>query len=105
VFQGKDQARRHDYNVLLSQAVEEFRTEGLGQAPTVFSTYLGGELFVEYLVELRGVGGIQSALKAMAATGGVDSAFQEAYGRSYDGARRAWLDWLRGQWGVSAPRR
>jgi tetratricopeptide (TPR) repeat protein len=92
-------------NVVLSKAIEEFRTEGLGQAPTVFTTYEGGELFVEYLVKQRGMGGIQSVLKAMASTGSVDGAFEEVYGNSWDGARRAWLDWLRGQWGVSAPRR
>jgi hypothetical protein len=85
--------------------VEEFRTEGLGQAPTVFTTYTGGELFVEYLERQRGMGGIRSVLKAMATTKSVDAAFEEVYGRSYDGTRRAWLDWLRGQWGVSAPRR
>lgn len=105
VFRDKEEARRHFSNVLLSKAVEEFRTEGLGQAPTVFTTYQGGELFVEYLVKQRGMGGIQAVLKAMASTKSVDAAFEEVYGRGYDGTRRAWLDWLRGQWGASAPRR
>ena len=96
---------RQQADVLLSRAVEEFRTEGLGQAPTVFTTYTGGELFVEYLERQRGMGGIRSVLEAMTTTKSVDAAFEEVYGRSYDGTRRAWLDWLRGQWGVSAPRR
>ena len=90
---------------LLTRAVEEFRTEDLGRSSTVFTTYVGGELFVEYLVKQRGMGGIRSVLKGIASTRSVDGAFESAYGRGYDGTRRAWLDWLRGQWGVSGPRR
>jgi tetratricopeptide (TPR) repeat protein len=90
---------------LLARAVEEFRTEDLGRSSTVFTTYVGGELFVEYLVKQRGMGGVRSVLDGIASTRSVDAAFDAAYGRSYDGTRRAWLDWLRGQWGVSGPRR
>jgi len=96
---------RYSRHERLTTAVEEFRTEGSGQAPTVFTTYVGNELFVEYLVKQRGMGGIQSVLKTMASSKSVDAAFEEVYGDSYDGTRRAWLDWLRGHWGVGNPRR
>jgi hypothetical protein len=92
----EDRYGRQQADALLTRAVEEFRMEGLGHAPTVFTTYTGGEL---------GAGGFRSVLSAMATTKSVDAAFDEVYGRGYDGTRRAWLDWLRGQWGVSAPRR
>jgi len=90
---------------MLGRWFEGLRTASLGHAETLQDRYAGGELFVEYLVAQRGMGGIQELLKAMASTRSVDSAFEQVHGQGLDGTRRAWLDRLRQDWGVSAPRR
>jgi hypothetical protein len=90
---------------LLLPRLEEIRTAGIGHAGTVRSLYVGAELFVEYLVGQRGMGGVQSLLKAMGSTRDRDAAFREVYARNYDGMRRAWLDDLRRKWGVGDARR
>lgn len=89
----------------LRQLLEEVRTTGMGHAGTVRSLYIGGELFVDFLIGQRGMGGIQELLRAMGTTRSVDSAFEQVYGRGYDGIRREWLDSLRRQWGVGQARR
>jgi hypothetical protein len=94
------EAQQQFTTAALGRLFQEIRTAGSRHAGTVRSVYLGGELFVEYLVRQRSMGGMRDLLKTMAQERNVDAAFERVYGRSYDGTRRAWLDWLRGQWGV-----
>ena len=61
--------------------------------------YLGALSFVEYLVSLRGQGGINDVLRAMPETGSVDEAFRRVYGQDYASVRTAWLERLRQQYG------
>jgi len=94
------EAQRRFETALLGKLFEEIRTAGARHAATLTSVYTGGELFAEYLVRQRSMGGIQDLLKAMAEKRNVDAAFEQVYGRPYDAMRRTWLDWLRSQWGV-----
>ena len=45
--------------------------------------YLGALSFVEYLMALRGQGGMNDLLQAMARPGNVDEAFRQVYGQDY----------------------
>ena len=66
-----------------------------GRMPGVFGFYLGALSYVEYLISLRGQGGLNDLLRAMGTTGSVDDAFRQVYGEDYSGTRRAWSDRLR----------
>jgi hypothetical protein len=99
-YPGNTAAQQQSVAAVLGQLFQEIRTAGSRHAGSVRSVYVGGELFVEYLVRQRSMGGMQDLLKTMAQERNVDAAFDRVYGRSYDGTRRAWLDWLRSQWGV-----
>ena len=91
--------------VLLERIFKELRAGGIAEEETLFYAYDGGQMFVEYLVKQRGMGGIQDVLKALRERASLDDAVDRVYGQTYDGARRAWLDWLRSQWGVGDARR
>jgi tetratricopeptide (TPR) repeat protein len=97
--------RRHFRDVTLNRILEQLRTSRTAIVDTTLTVYLGGELFVDYLVNLRSMGGIQRLLKTIGAQKSVDAGFEEVFGRGYEGTRREWLDWLRMRWGVGAPRR
>lgn len=56
----------------------------------VHGFYLGGLSFVEHLIGIRGLGGMNDLFRAMAETGSVDEAFRRVYGQDYAAARRAW---------------
>lgn len=56
----------------------------------VHGFYLGGLSFVEYLIGIRGLGGMNDLFRAMAETGSVDEAFRRVYGQDYAAARHAW---------------
>jgi tetratricopeptide (TPR) repeat protein len=89
----------------LEPMIEHLRSDRTAHVETVLSVYTGGELFVDYLVEQRSMGGIRDLLKGIAESKNLDASFESVFGRGYEGTRRAWLDWLRGKWGVGAPRR
>jgi tetratricopeptide (TPR) repeat protein len=61
-----------------------------GQISGVHAYYLQALSFVEYLISLRGQGGMNDLLKAMAETGSVDSAFQRVHGSSQGDLQKAW---------------
>ena len=61
-----------------------------GQISGVYAYYLKALSFVEYLISLRGQGGMNDLLKAMAETGNVDSAFQRVHGSSEADLQKAW---------------
>ena len=70
-----------------------------GRAGGVAGFYAEALAFVEYLVNTRGVGGMNDLLKAMAETGDVNSAFQQVHGRDYAGTQQAWRERLKQQYG------
>jgi hypothetical protein len=65
----------------------------------VYGFYAGALSFVEYLIALRGMGGINDLLRSMAETGSVDEAFQAVHGRGYTEMRRLWKERLVQQYG------
>jgi tetratricopeptide (TPR) repeat protein len=70
-----------------------------GRIPGVAGTYLDALSFVEYLMALRGQGGVNDLLRAMGETHSVDQAFQQVYGGSAPQIRQAWRTRLRQQHG------
>lgn len=70
-----------------------------GRAGGVGGFYAEALAFVEYLVSLRGTGGINDLLRAMGETGQVDAAFARVHGSGYAGVERAWRERLRQQYG------
>ncbi|MFI5184887.1 MAG: hypothetical protein ACHQNV_10840, partial [Vicinamibacteria bacterium] len=66
-----------------------------GRMGGVGGFYLAALSYVEYLVSLRGQGGLNDLLRAMGSTGSVDDAFRQVYGQDYRGTRRSWADRLR----------
>ena len=104
-FPNDDESQRAWINQKLGPLFEHLRSDRTAHVDTTLSVYTGGELFVSYLVNQRSMGGIQRLLKTVAEKKDLDAGFEDVYGRGYEGTRRAWLDWLRLQWGVGAPRR
>jgi hypothetical protein len=70
-----------------------------GRIGGVMGFYLNALSLVEYLVGLRGAGGINELLRAMGETRSVDGAFQRVYGSSLQDLRSAWEAQLRQQHG------
>lgn len=70
-----------------------------GRAGGVNAFYLAALSYVEHLVALRGMGGMNDLLRAMGETGNVDEAFQRVHGGSYHDSRKAWAQHLRQQYG------
>ena len=70
-----------------------------GRIGGVAASYLEGLSFTEYLVGLRGQGGINDLLRAMGETRSVDEAFERVYGASAQRVRSAWRARLRQQHG------
>jgi tetratricopeptide (TPR) repeat protein len=66
-----------------------------GRLGGVGGFYLGALSYVEYLVSLRGMGGINDLLRAMGETGSVDQAFTQVHGQTHQNSRRAWAQRLR----------
>ena len=65
----------------------------------VHGYYLEALSFVEYLIAMRGLGGMNDLFKAMADTGSVDDAFRQVHGRDYKSVRAAWKQRLAQQHG------
>jgi hypothetical protein len=61
-----------------------------GSMSCVQGFYLGGLSFVEYLIGIRGTGGMNDLFAAMSDTGSVDEAFRRVYGQDYAATRKAW---------------
>jgi len=66
-----------------------------GRIGGVGGFYLGALSYVEYLIALRGMGGMNDLLRAMAETGSVDKAFTQVHGQTHQTSRRAWVERLR----------
>jgi tetratricopeptide (TPR) repeat protein len=78
---------------------QELRALADGRAAGVRGFYMGALSFVEYLVAQRGMGGMNDCLRTMGASGSVDEAFRQTYGRGHTDTRRAWQERLRQQYG------
>jgi hypothetical protein len=78
---------------------EGMRALADGRVPGVIGFYAGALSYVEYLMALRGQGGVNDLLGAMAETGSVDEAFQKVHGRGYQETRRQWKERLKQQYG------
>jgi tetratricopeptide (TPR) repeat protein len=94
----------------LAQYMEGKRTERLlkpehltaladGRIPGVHGFYLQALSYVEYLVGLRGMGGVNDLLKAMGETTSPEEAFQRVYGQASSSLKTAWRTRLRQQHG------
>ncbi len=66
-----------------------------GRLGGVGGFYLGALSFTEYLMALRGQGGLNDLLRAMATTGSADDAFRQVYGHDVQGTTQAWHDRIR----------
>jgi hypothetical protein len=70
-----------------------------GELRGVSGFYTTALSLVEYLVAVRGQGGMNDLLKAMAQTHNIDQAFQQVHGQSYAAVQRAWRQRLQQQYG------
>jgi tetratricopeptide (TPR) repeat protein len=70
-----------------------------GRITGVWGNYFEALSFVEYLVAMRGMGGMNDVLKAMGETGSVDHAFKRVHGNPYQATVQAWRQRLRQQHG------
>jgi hypothetical protein len=61
-----------------------------GRIGGVAGFYLASLSYVEYLVALRGMGGMNDLLKAMGETASVDEAFRQVHGTTHSGSLKAW---------------
>lgn len=69
-----------------------------GRIGGVYGFYLSALSFVEYLMGLRGQGGMNDLLRIMGETGSVDEAFRQVHGHDYRATRQAWWTRLRQQY-------
>ncbi len=75
------------------RALADGRLQGVG------GFYLQALCFAEYMISVRGQGGVNDVLKAMADTGSVDDAFRQIYGQDYAATRKLWWNHFRQQYG------
>jgi hypothetical protein len=66
-----------------------------GRFPDVRSCYVAALSFVEYLVAIRGMGGLNDMLRLTGSTGSIDEAFRQVYGQDYQATKSAWYARLR----------
>jgi tetratricopeptide (TPR) repeat protein len=66
---------------------------------TVNGFYLSALSFVEYLMALRGQGGMNDLLRVMGETGSVDEAFRQVHGGTMRATQQAWTSRLQRQYG------
>ena len=71
-----------------------------GRIGGVYGYYWSALSFVEYLVALRGLGGLNDLLKTMGETRSVDEAFRQTYGTTLTGAQEQWAQRLHQQFGT-----
>ena len=70
-----------------------------GRVGGVAGFYLEALAFVEYLMGLRGQGGMNDLLRLIGETGDVDEAFRDVHGTDFRGALKAWKARFRQQHG------
>ena len=70
-----------------------------GRGRGVYAFYMQALSLVEYLMSVRGQGGMNDLLKVMGQTGDVNEAFRRVYGQDYPGTQRAWTARFRQQYG------
>jgi len=82
-------------------AAEEVTALADGRIGGVAGVYLNALSFVEFLIDTRGLGGMNDLLKNMGETGNVDEAFRRVYGQDYRATGKIWRDRLRQRYGSS----
>jgi tetratricopeptide (TPR) repeat protein len=70
-----------------------------GRIGGVGGYYLAALSYVEHLVAIRGMGGMNDLLRAMGETGDVDEAFRRVHGGTFHDSRVAWARRLRQEYG------
>lgn len=70
-----------------------------GRARGVGGFYMYALSFVEYLIAIRGMGGMNDLLRVMGETGNVDEAFRQVYGQDGRATKQAWIQRLHQQHG------
>lgn len=70
-----------------------------GRAGGVYGFYMESLAFAEYLMGLRGQGGMNDLLRDMGRTGDVDAAFRNVHGQDYAATKKAFRDRFRQQHG------
>jgi hypothetical protein len=70
-----------------------------GRAGGVMGFYLYSLSFVEYLIAIRGMGGMNDLLRVMGETGSLDEAFKQVHGQDYRATKQAWFQRLHQQHG------
>jgi len=70
-----------------------------GRARGVGGFYLYALSFVEYLISIRGMGGINDLVRVIGETGSVDEAFRQVYGQDHAATVKAWFERLHQQHG------
>jgi hypothetical protein len=70
-----------------------------GRIAGVGAFYLAALSYVEHLIAVRGMGGMNDLLREMGETGDRDEAFRRVHGQTYDESRRGWAQQLRKQYG------
>lgn len=74
---------------------EEVRAMAEGRPQPVGGFYLASLSLAEYLLALRGQGGVNDLLKAMGETGDASEAFRRVYGKDYAALRADWAERFR----------
>jgi tetratricopeptide (TPR) repeat protein len=72
------------------EALPATHPQQCGSLSCVQGFYLGALSFVEYLIGLRGLGGMNDLFASMGETGSVDESFRRVYGQDYNATRQAW---------------
>jgi tetratricopeptide (TPR) repeat protein len=80
-------------------SAEEMQWLADGRIQGVPGLYHGALSYVEYLLALRGMGGMNDLLKAMGDTGNADEAFKQVHGQTFAATQKAWRQRLRQQHG------
>jgi tetratricopeptide (TPR) repeat protein len=66
-----------------------------GRVGGVGGFYLGALAYVEYLISIRGMGGMNDLLRTMGETGSVDKAFDQVHGQTHAASLRAFAQRMR----------
>lgn len=75
--------------------VDQVRAMAQGRPQPVSGFYMASLSLAEYLLALRGQGGVNDVLKAMGETGDANEAFRRVYGKDYRAVRADWAEHFR----------
>jgi tetratricopeptide (TPR) repeat protein len=78
---------------------DELKALATGRITGVGGYYLSALSFVEYLIALRGVGGMNDLLRQMGESGSADEGFRRVHGQGFKATMLAWQQRLRQQHG------